>query len=220
MAKTPSRPTSPAPLRDPPWERQPGEPDRAFAAFCLYRDAGAADRSLDGVGRQVHGTRAGRKRGATGRVQHWSARWSWVARARAYDAHQDRLAREAREEAVRKVEEKHVLQLKHLFNQVIKAGQKADFERMSIEQIFRWSERLIIMERLVHGQPVTIEQVRHAGPEGGVMRSVQAHAVATPADPDPASIAQVMQILIASGVPCEDAPAPDPAGPDENKAGG
>jgi hypothetical protein len=178
------------------WERQPGEPDKAFAAFVAYRDAGRA-RSLDAVGRLVHGAQTGRKRGSTGRVRAWSSRWRWVERAQAYDLHLDRLARGAREEEVRRLQEKHKLQLRHLFNQAIKAGQNIDPDKMTIEEVFRLTERLIYLERLVHGQPVSVEQVRHEGPDGGVVR--QAHVIAQAADPDPAYLAQVMQILSSSG---------------------
>jgi hypothetical protein len=96
------------------WERQDGEPDKAFAAFVTYRDAGRA-RSLDAVGRLVHGDRTGRKRGSTGRVRAWSTTWRWTERARAYDLHLDRLAREAREEEVRRLQQRQTLHLRHLF---------------------------------------------------------------------------------------------------------
>jgi hypothetical protein len=84
------------------WERQPGESDRAFAAFAAYRDLGAR-RSLNEVCRQLYPTQTGRKRAATGRVQHWSRAHRWVERARAWDAEQDCLSRQeaAVEEAVR-----------------------------------------------------------------------------------------------------------------------
>lgn len=50
------------------WERQPGESDKAFAAFIVYRDLPANKGSLDEVGRQLYsGPQSERKRAATGR---------------------------------------------------------------------------------------------------------------------------------------------------------
>jgi hypothetical protein len=85
-----------------PWEQQPGESAKAFRAFACYRDLGAR-RSLDEVCRQLYPTQTGRKRDATGRAQVWSTTHQWVARARAWDAEQDRLSRQeaAVEEAER-----------------------------------------------------------------------------------------------------------------------
>jgi hypothetical protein len=78
-----------------PWERQADESDRAFAAFVVYRDLGGR-RSLDEVCRRLYPrSQTGRKRAATGRVQLWSTRHRWVARARAWDAERDRLSRQA-----------------------------------------------------------------------------------------------------------------------------
>src|SRR4051794_11269416 len=80
-----------------PWDRRPDETPAAFRAFTAYVEMGPS-RSLDAVGRQLYGS--GRKRDATGRLQEWSMKNDWVARAAAYDAHQDRLRSEARDRAV------------------------------------------------------------------------------------------------------------------------
>jgi hypothetical protein len=72
------------------WERQPGEPSRAFHAFAHYRDGGS-QRSLDRAWREHHATCLKTPQPVTRRRPpswgNWSARWSWVARADAFDAH-------------------------------------------------------------------------------------------------------------------------------------
>jgi hypothetical protein len=95
-----------------PWERQPGESDRAFEAFRLYRDLGPS-RTLDRAGELVSpregptgaqggaqdGAQPGRKRGATGCIRGWAAKHHWAERAGAWDAHLDRERRAAAERA-------------------------------------------------------------------------------------------------------------------------
>src|SRR5262245_20671623 len=91
------------------WERQTDEPDKVFAAFCAYRDLGPS-RSLDAVGNLLYETQTGRKRGATGRLQEWSATWRWVERCRAWDKEKDRQGREAEIEAVREMRRRHAVE--------------------------------------------------------------------------------------------------------------
>ena len=53
------------------------ETDKAYAAFCIYRDMETDERSLEAVGK------------STGKVrrllERWSSQYHWVARAAAYD---------------------------------------------------------------------------------------------------------------------------------------
>jgi hypothetical protein len=171
-----------------------------------YRDLGPG-RGVVEAYRQAKGKPSARQ--AAGTWNAWAARWHWAERGRAYDVHMDREALAARAELVRRLQEKHKLQLCYLFNQAIKAAQQLDFERLSPDQVLRWTERLIVLERLVHGQPVSVEQLRHAGPDGGLLRQAVGH-VLVPSDPDPAYLARVMQILARDGAGAPDG-APDGA---------
>jgi hypothetical protein len=71
-----------------PWEKERGESAKAFYAFSIYRDFGAA-RSLARVGRTLGET------GVAGpsMVEGWSVRWRWVERADAFDREEDKVAR-------------------------------------------------------------------------------------------------------------------------------
>lgn len=66
------------------WERQPGETARAFEAFTVYRDMGA-DRSLRKAAQKLG------KNSTT--ISEWSVKYEWVSRCAAWDAEQDRIAR-------------------------------------------------------------------------------------------------------------------------------
>lgn len=67
-----------------PWERQPGETARAFEAFVVYRDMGAS-RSLKKAGQNLNK--------AITTLAEWSSKYDWVKRVAAWDAEQDRIAR-------------------------------------------------------------------------------------------------------------------------------
>ena len=82
---------------DGPWTRHADESAVAYKAFCTYRDLGPS-RSLDEAYRQHTGQQKGNKR-ATGHWTRWYSKFEWRARAEAYDAHLELLARRDREAA-------------------------------------------------------------------------------------------------------------------------
>lgn len=71
-----------------PWERQPRETEKQWAAFVRYRDTPIGERSL----RQLCGDRTGLIR----QMEAWSSKNDWVARCRAWDATLDERNRQAR----------------------------------------------------------------------------------------------------------------------------
>jgi hypothetical protein len=73
------------------WERQPGESDKAWRGFQLYRDLGP-ERSLRAVAEALYGERwkYGKRT-----VEKWSSRHDWVDRVRALEARDEMVRREA-----------------------------------------------------------------------------------------------------------------------------
>ena len=66
-----------------PWDRQPGETPEAFAAFCLYRDLPAVDRSI------VAAVAQHRQNGGKAPVRNWetwSSLYNWRERGLASDS--------------------------------------------------------------------------------------------------------------------------------------
>ena len=63
------------------WHQQPGESDKAYRAFLIYRNL-SEGRTLAGAWEAL----SGRRRGTVpGHVKRWSIKWDWVARGRAWD---------------------------------------------------------------------------------------------------------------------------------------
>lgn len=59
------------------WERQPGETNRAYAAFTEYLKMPPHERSLARVAEKLQKTPQ--------HIENWSRRWGWVKRVGAYD---------------------------------------------------------------------------------------------------------------------------------------
>ena len=75
-----------------PFEKQPRESDKAFAAFSLYLSLGA-ERSTRAVGKQL-----GKSEGL---IERWAAKFDWRSRVSAHGAHLAVVEREAIEAAAR-----------------------------------------------------------------------------------------------------------------------
>lgn len=80
-----------------PWDIQEGETPKSFAAFCVYRDMGKG-RSLDSAWRVQGGGRTGT---APSYYTEWSAKYAWVGRATAYDAHLSSVAVGSAEDGIK-----------------------------------------------------------------------------------------------------------------------
>lgn len=86
------------------YERQNRETDRSYNAFCVYRDMGPL-RSLKKAAASFYDTETTPKPHQERQFKEWSRRYLWVARAKEWDAEQDRILRiettEARKEAAK-----------------------------------------------------------------------------------------------------------------------
>jgi hypothetical protein len=145
----------------PPWQRQPGESARAFAAFTVYRDLPATERSLDAVCRRLADDdpaapfrrRSGaRVRRRSGQVSAWSSTFHWVERATAWDAEKDRLALEAEAEAIREMRRQH-------------AAEAVQFRQRALAELARIAEGAMTPAVVVRmfAEAVKIEIVARTG---------------------------------------------------------
>lgn len=106
-----------------PWEQQPGETSRAFAAFVIYRDMGIG-RSLDAaykesVERGAKGCREGAIIRLPGRWKKWCGDHRWVERVQAYDAYLDRARSEAAIAEAQRVGREEYLEALNAFRQAV-----------------------------------------------------------------------------------------------------
>ena len=149
-----------------PWQRQPGEPRKAFHGFVHYRNMVAYERSLD---RAYTGhLRDCRKSGvspttilsASPNWKIWKFKYNWEARA---DAHDAELAEKDRQRRVREIEamnDRHAALALGLQNQVIHRLNSLAESKTPLQltgaQMAIMSDRATTIERRARGQPTEI----------------------------------------------------------------
>jgi hypothetical protein len=122
-----------------PWERQPGESEKAFEAFSLYLNMGA-DRTITAVVKQLEKSRS--------LIDRWKARWEWSDRVREYDNDKER---QARKEAEKGLRDMYARQTKIAMSVQTKALQALDAlnpEDMSVKDIKEYIKMATDLERL------------------------------------------------------------------------
>jgi hypothetical protein len=147
----------------------PGEPPKAYAAFCVYRDLGP-NRSLDQAGWRIYpGTQTGRKRGATGRIREWADWWRWAQRAAAWDAALEASRRARFVQASEAIAERQAAAAA-LFQQQVaeQLGSMTgkDNAWLSPKDLIQWFCIAVQVERQARGLPAEINLKQHGRARG------------------------------------------------------
>lgn len=122
----------------------PGEPQKAFQAFRMYRDMGA-DRTINNVRLSL-----GKSEGYQTALEIWSFKYKWVERAGLYDAHLDRQSMKVAEEGIKHWE---VLRQRSLEANI----HTAQMMRERLHQMLQWPIAKEI-EKDVNGRVIKIIQ--------------------------------------------------------------
>lgn len=147
-----------------PFEQQPRESNKAFAAFKTYLELGA-QRSLADVAEQ-HGK-------SKTMIERWSRRFDWPARVQAYSAHFAMVEREAIEslamekavdwskvhEAVKVAEWQRHKKLIALADEMLARWEKNKAKCGTLEGIARVLELATKLGRLAAGMPTEVKEV-------------------------------------------------------------
>ena len=147
-----------------PWDRQLGESSKAYAHFCVYRDAGAT-RSIRKMPSVSGCTSVVRQ------LNRWSSRWRWVERCQKYDDYLEHERRLQQEKERRAMHERHakvallgmnvaVKGLERLLSKV-QSGKGA----VAPGDLARLLDTTVKVERLARGEPTDSHEVM--GPGGG-----------------------------------------------------
>ena len=125
-----------------PWERQPGETAKAYAAFLLYRDLPAIDRS-------VPAAREGQQRDSKGTLRQWngwSGRNGWVNRAAEHDSNLASRRRERMEKALERSQDDGLKLIRADLAKVAERIQGMDAKELAAGQIPAALKTLIELE--------------------------------------------------------------------------
>lgn len=141
-----------------PWTRQPRESDSAWRAFQTWRDLGPGNRAFAKVVEQTqlkYGT-----------LTTFSYRNRWRERTVAWDAHVDRVKRDADLKAIRDMRERHIKMAQALqglgMNEIGKHARKSqeskDKPTIEVRTAADLAERGLRLERLNRGEPETTHE--------------------------------------------------------------
>jgi hypothetical protein len=157
-----------------PWEQQPRESSRAYGAFCTYRDLGPR-RSLRAAANAFYGrTSAASER----QLDKWSRAFGWVERASAWDRHLDAEARAAQEAARREMVERHLREARTLQGKALQRLQALTPEELGPVELLRFIVEAAKLERLVLGEPDTVQRHELTGRGGSALHFTLEEAVA------------------------------------------
>jgi hypothetical protein len=135
-----------------PWDQQPGESSKAFAAFNAYKNLDPSERSISRVCSDL-----GKSRSTIG---GWSGKWNWVERAEEWDEEEDRILRLSRIEAKRRMDEEHLRIVRHARNKAVRALNDLDPKDLTPSELRHWLDMTLKLERLIMGEPDSIEERR------------------------------------------------------------
>lgn len=137
-----------------PWDRQPGETTKAFEAFTVYRDLGYS-RSIEKAANVLGKTRV--------TLEPWSRKYSWGKRVAEWDAEQDRIAREAQIEEIKKMRKRHTDIASAMIIKAARALNRMKEEDIKAADISRFVEVAAKLERLSRGDTSEVIEERDGG---------------------------------------------------------
>lgn len=149
------------------WDQREADTDRAYAAFCMYRNAGPL-RSLRKLVPQFYGDDTDGSTTKLRQLATWSSEGQWVARAVAYDQWMERLRTVERREAVTEMERRHAADAAKAFTFAIdaltQAAEDPEGEGISVQEATRLMDVAAKLERSARGvADVSVDmQVEHS----------------------------------------------------------
>ncbi len=137
-----------------PWEKQKGESKQAFEAFTIYRDLGGK-RSLQKVANELSKSHTLMKK--------WSSRWNWVERAAAWEEELDRQNRLAQIEGRKEMAKRHINEAMLFQQKVLERMRELKSSELTPNDMARWFETAVKIERLSRGETTEITKQEHSG---------------------------------------------------------
>jgi hypothetical protein len=175
-------PAVPDPEPPRPWERNPGEPGRAFEAFRCFRDLGPARTVARAA---VHFYRIPEDETARDpevgqryapRLYGWHKRYQWRVRAEAFDVEMDRRAYQARLDAIQAMNLGYVALGEAMRNKVLARIAGLDPERIHPKDVPVWARAAQEVERMGYGMGTSVQH-QITGPGGGPLQHAHLHQI-------------------------------------------
>lgn len=136
-----------------PWERQKGEGTKRFDAFRIYRDM--PNRSISQVARKLSKSRQ--------LIQRWAGEENWNDRVAAWDAEQDRIARQAQIDEIKKMRKRHADLANAMLVKASRALQRIPEDEIKAGDMSRMVETATKLERISRGDVSDVIEERDGG---------------------------------------------------------
>ena len=146
------------------WERQPGETAKAYAAFLLYRDLPAVDRTI--VAAVVEHRKIGGK-ASVRNWETWASRYNWRNRAAEHDSDLASRRRERMAKELERAQDDAVVLIRAALDKVKERIEGMDPEELAAGQIPSALRTLIELELKVLGYE---DRVAVTGKDGGPVK--------------------------------------------------
>ena len=135
------------------WERQEGETNKQFEAFCIYRDLGV-DRSHRKVANELGKS--------TALINRWGSMNDWAERVKAYDDEQDRLNRIAQRKEIAEMRKRHANVASRMIEKALEALEAIDALDVGAGNVSRMVEVATKVERISRGDVSDVIEERVA----------------------------------------------------------
>ena len=135
------------------WERQEGETNKQYEAFCIYRDLGV-DRTHKKVADELQKS--------TTLMGRWASMNNWTERVKAYDDEQDRLNRIAQRKEIAEMRKKHARVASKMIDKALEALEALDALDVGASNISRLVEVATKVERISRGDVGEVVEERVA----------------------------------------------------------
>lgn len=152
------------PTKTEAWERQPGETDKQWRAFKVFRDMGE-DRTIKKTAEKL-GTHISL-------MDRWSAKNAWLARARGFDDWADQQLKREMQRGINRMAHRHATVAQSLLGKAIQKLQGLNGETMTTQEMLQTVRLAVDVERLSRGEAT---ERSDAGPGIGVVAVVPAQA--------------------------------------------
>lgn len=137
-----------------PWERQEGESAKAYEAFRTYLDQGS-ERSVRKVAEALAKSRT--------LIGRWSSENKWVDRVAAWTAEEDRIARQAQLDEIKKMRKRHADLASAMLVKAARALQRIPEDEIRPGDVSRMVETASKLERISRGDVETVIEERDGG---------------------------------------------------------
>jgi hypothetical protein len=138
------------------WNRLPGEPQKSYAAFRMYRDLSPMQRRFETIAQQTDLT--------VRRIRSWAAGWNWRERVDAWDDACHRIEDRERLDAIRSMHAIHRKAGREAVLKAVQALSELSTEQMTAGSIARLLELGAKLERST--LIVSVEELQGIETEG------------------------------------------------------